>query len=139
MCAAVLIEGLPCLYFSGLVGGNFEVGSCFAALGQIWGQSANRSVNSCFACLGERGWGLGGVATVQTGAVQSPDWGEKGGWNQNGQPPNQPTRPLVIWPKFTGPRPCALLNLNNFAKANKAFCRFWCLGLRDANIGGVAF
>ena len=47
--------------------------------------------------------GFGGVATVQTGAVQSPDWGEKGGWNQNGQPPNQPTRPLVIWPKFTGP------------------------------------
>ena len=106
MCAAVLIEGLPCLYFSGLVGGNFEVGSCFAALGQIWGQSANRSVNSCFACLGERGWGLGGVATVQTGAVQSPDWGEKGGWNQNGQPPTSRPGHSLFGPNLLAPALC---------------------------------
>ena len=105
--------------------------------GQIWGQFAIRGVNSCFALLAcLRGKG----ATVQTGAAQTG--GKKVAGTKTATPPplsNQPSRPLVIWPKFTGPRPCALLNLNNFAKANKAFCRFWCLGLRDANIGGVAF
>ena len=52
------------------------------------------------------------------------------------QPADQATRYLaqIYWPP-----PCALPNLNNFAKAHKAFCRFWCLGLQDANIGVLQF
>ena len=52
------------------------------------------------------------------------------------QPADQATRYLaqIYWPP-----PCALPNLNNFAKAHKAFCRFWCLGLQGANIGVLQF
>ena len=131
--------GLPCLYFSGLVGGNFEVGSCFAALGQIWGQSAIRSVNSYFACLGGRGWGAwGGCNCANRCSPESRLGGKR--WLEpkrpTPQPADQATRYLaqIYWPP-----PCALPNLNNFAKAHKAFCRFWCLGLQDANIGVLQF
>ena len=97
--------------------------------GQIWGQFAIRGVNSCFACGGREG------ATVQTGAAQTG--GKKVAGTKTANPPPRPGHSgylaQIYWPP-----PCALRNLNNFAKANKAFCRFWCLGLRDANIGGVA-
>ena len=84
---------------------------------------------------------------MQTGATQTG--GKKVAGTKTATPPTPPPTPpsppqtsrvqatgylaQIYWPP-----PCALRNLNNFAKANKTFCRFWCLGLRDANIGGVA-
>ena len=100
---------------------------------QIWGQFAIRGVNSCFALL------AGGVGWVQVCKLLQPRLGGKR-WLEpkrpTPQPADQATRYLaqIYWPP-----PCALPNLNNFAKAHKAFCRFWCLGLQDANIGVLQF
>ena len=119
---------------SGPVGGNFGVAPHVLRSSQIWGQFAIRGVNSCFACGGREG------ATVQTGAAQTGGKKVAGTKTANTTPLSNQPGPghsgylaQIYWPP-----PCALRNLNNFAKANKAFCRFWCLGQRDANIGGVA-
>ena len=101
-CAAVLIEGLPCLYFSGLVGGNFEVGSCFAALGQIWGQSANRSVNSCFACLG----GLGGLQLCKPVQSRVQTGGKKVAGTKTANPPTSRPGHSLFGPNLLAPTLC---------------------------------
>ena len=42
----------------------------------------------CLACLRR-------VAASKCANWCSPDWGEKGGWNQNGHPPPSPLKPAV--------------------------------------------
>ena len=113
----------------------FGVDSCFAVQSNMG--SVRNSRCQFMLCLACGGSGVG--ASVQTAAAQTG--GKKVAGTKTAKPPLklasvQATAYLaqIYWsPPF-----CALLNLNNFAKANKVFCRFWCLGQRDANIEGVA-
>ena len=114
----------------------FGVDSCFAVQSNMG--SVRNSRCQFMLCLACGGSGVG--ASVQTAAAQTG--GKKVAGTKTAKPPLklasvQATAYLaqIYWsPPF-----CALLNLNNFAKANKVFCRFWCLGQRDANIGVLQF
>ena len=125
---------LACVFQVHLVA-IFGVDSCFAVQSNMG--SVRNSRCQFMLCLACGGSGVG--ASVQTAAAQTG--GKKVAGTKTAKPPLklasvQATAYLaqIYWsPPF-----CALLNLNNFAKANKVFCRFWCLGQRDANIEGVA-
>ena len=103
------------------------------------GSVRNSQCQFMLCLLGGKGvGGLGGCNCANRCSPESRLGGKR--WLEpkrpTPQPADQATRYLaqIYWPP-----PCALPNLNNFAKAHKAFCRFWCLGLQDANIGVLQF